>query len=220
MAFKSKSGFSMPQVSQGRYFVIEFKLAGESMRVIAGSKRGMKLETLDGLETRPTADRVKEALFNLIQFEIRGAQVLDLFGGSGALGIEALSRGAEHAVFVDQNRASVQMITRNLEKTQFTGQARVIATDWQAGLSRLEDSAFDLVLIDPPYHANLEIEVLERLELLNLLSSEAVVVIEHPAFRVLPEQVYGYTYIKSKQYGKTALTLYRRQINDKSNLPG
>ena len=89
------------------------------MRVIAGSKRGLKLEALEGLETRPTTDRVKEALFNLIQFEVQGAKVLDLFGGSGALGIESLSRGAEFAVFVDQSRASARIITRNLEKAKF-----------------------------------------------------------------------------------------------------
>jgi len=190
------------------------------MRVIAGSKRGLKLEALEGLETRPTTDRVKEALFNLIQFEIQGSKVLDLFGGSGALGIESLSRGAEHVVFVDQSRASARVIARNLERAKFQDAAKILTQDWMSALSQLENSEFDLVFVDPPYNAALETLVLEKLDLFNLLSEDAIVVIEHPASRALPETVSGYSFLKSRHYGITALSLYRRHMNDKSNLPG
>lgn len=190
------------------------------MRIIAGSKRGLKLEALEGLETRPTTDRVKEALFNLIQFEVQGAKVLDLFGGSGALGIESLSRGAEAVVFVDQNRASARIITRNLEKAKFQDAAKILTQDWASALTRLENAEFDLVFVDPPYNAALEMLVLEKLDLYNLLSEDAIVAIEHPASRVLPEDVSGYSLLKTRQYGITALTLYRRHLNDNSNLPG
>lgn len=181
------------------------------MRVIAGNKRGLKLETIAGSDTRPTADRVKEALFSQIQFEIRGKQVLDVFGGSGALGIEALSRGADHAVFIDQNRVSIQVIARNLEKTQLKENAELICADWKVGLNRLKSSSFDLIFVDPPYQAALELEVLETLNLLNILSENALVMIEHPVSRLLPDQIQGYVFYKTKQYGKTALTLYRRK---------
>ena len=190
------------------------------MRVIAGSKRGLKLDALEGLETRPTTDRVKEALFNLIQFEIQGAKALDLFGGSGALGIEALSRGAESVVFVDQSLASARVIKRNLERAKFEDAAQILTQDWEAALSRLENSEFDLVFVDPPYHAALETLVLEKLDAYNLLSQDAIIVIEHPASRSLPEAVEGYSFVKSRQYGMTALTIYRRHFNDNSNLPG
>lgn len=190
------------------------------MRIIAGSKRGLKLESLEGLNTRPTTDRVKESLFNLIQFEIYGAKVLDLFGGSGALGIEALSRGAQSAVFVDQNPACAGIMARNLDKAKFSASAQILTQDWLTALAKLENHAFDLVFVDPPYHAALELLVLEKLDLYNLLSEDALVAIEHPASRTLPESVSGYSFLKSKHYGSTAITLYRRQFNDKSNLPG
>jgi 16S rRNA (guanine(966)-N(2))-methyltransferase RsmD len=190
------------------------------MRIISGSRRGLKLETLDGLETRPTTDRVKEALFNLIQFEIMGSKVLDLFAGSGALGIESISRGAAEAIFVDQSRASVKVIERNLERAKFESLARIYSEDWQSALSKMKNSAFDLVFVDPPYHLELEVLVLEKLDLYNLLSEDAIVIIEHPVSRKLPEHVNGYSLLKSRHYGNTALTLYRRLLNDKSDLPG
>ena len=120
------------------------------MRVITGSARGKRLAVLEGEAVRPTTDRVKEALFNIIQFQIEGRRVLDLFAGSGQLGIEALSRGASEAVFVDCAKESIAVITKNVENCGLAGQARIVQTDYASYLAR-RDGTFDLVFLDPPY---------------------------------------------------------------------
>lgn len=122
------------------------------MRVITGSARGRRLKEIEGLETRPTTDRVKEALFSVIQFDIEGRRVLDLFAGSGQLGLEAVSRGAEHAVLVDQSREAVAIIDRNARKTRLEGACTVICADFAAYLrARRGRDAFDIIFLDPPY---------------------------------------------------------------------
>ena len=120
------------------------------MRVIAGTKKGIQLKTPDGMATRPTADRVKEALFSIIQFELPGAAVLDLFGGTGQLGIEALSRGAKRVVFVDAAEKACGVIRENIKRTQFSQQATIIRSDYLAYLQKTQDK-FDIILLDPPY---------------------------------------------------------------------
>ena len=122
------------------------------MRVISGTARSVPLLSREGLDTRPTSDRVKEAVFNVLQFEIEGRSVLDLFGGSGQMAIEALSRGAASAVFVDQSKAAVALVKKNLEKTKLTG-GRVVQGDSIAFLSG--PGKFDLVFLDPPYDSGL-----------------------------------------------------------------
>ena len=123
------------------------------MRVITGTARGTKLKTLEGLSTRPTSDRVKEAIFNIIQFDLEGRRVLDLFAGSGQLAIEALSRGASHGVLVDQNPAAVKVIRENLKKTRLEAQATVVQSDYLSYLSTTRER-FDIILLDPPYREN------------------------------------------------------------------
>ena len=120
------------------------------MRVITGSARGAKLKTLEGLATRPTSDRVKEAIFNIIQFDIEGRRVLDLFGGSGQLAIEALSRGADYAVLVDQSAEAVKVIKDNLKKVKFDQKASVFQMDYLRYLSTSREK-FDIIFLDPPY---------------------------------------------------------------------
>ncbi|MBQ3215346.1 MAG: 16S rRNA (guanine(966)-N(2))-methyltransferase RsmD, partial [Oscillospiraceae bacterium] len=120
------------------------------MRVITGKARGVTLKTPTGLQTRPTTDRVKEALFSIIQFDIPGAQVLDLFGGTGQLGIEALSRGAKSAVFVDERDDSCSLIKENLRRTQMSQDAKVVRSDYLAYLQRCRGK-FDIIFLDPPY---------------------------------------------------------------------
>lgn len=120
------------------------------MRVISGKARGVSLKTPNGMATRPTADRVKEALFSIIQFDIPGANVLDLFGGTGQLGIEALSRGAKRAVFVDEREDACRLIRENLKRTKLENDGQVIRSDYLAYLRNCH-TKFDIILLDPPY---------------------------------------------------------------------
>ena len=120
------------------------------MRVITGKARGVQLKTPDGMLTRPTTDRVKEALFSIIQFELPGARVLDLFGGTGQLGIEAISRGAKEAVFVDAREDACKLIRENLKRTKMEQAGKVIRSDYLDYLKRCRET-FDIILLDPPY---------------------------------------------------------------------
>ena len=175
------------------------------MRVITGSARGMTLKTLDGISTRPTTDRIKETLFNVIQSDIAGSRVLDLFAGSGALGIEALSRGAEKAVFVDKSSEAVSCISRNLRKTRFDGADRslVLQCEFDRAVMRLSDrkESFDLIFIDPPYGLGLEYQSLMKLFDAGLIEDDALVVVEEAkehdpeALLSLPLEL-----IKTKEY--------------------
>ena len=120
------------------------------MRVISGTAKGVSLKTPSGMETRPTTDRVKEAVFSIIQFHIPGARILDLFGGTGQLGIEGLSRGANSAVFVDRREEACALIRENLRRTKLEGSARVVRSDYQTYLKRTKEK-FDIIFLDPPY---------------------------------------------------------------------
>ncbi len=134
------------------------------MRVIAGKARSLPLKTVPGQDTRPTTDRIKETLFNILNPELVGARFLDLFAGSGAIGIEALSRGSASACFVDSSRAACEVIRANLAFTHMTEEAEVICADVFKALARLSAGApFDLIFMDPPYHRDLEKQVLSCL---------------------------------------------------------
>lgn len=186
------------------------------MRVIGGSRRGMKLRTAPGRETRPTADRVKEALFDIIAADVPGARVLDLFAGSGALGIEALSRGAASAVFVERSPRALAALRANLEHTRFLEVATVIPGDAFRTLARLgrEGAQFDLVFVDPPYAAALGPRCLQALADENLLAPGGLVVVEHEALEDMPEHVENLSRTRSARYGRTALTFFRRRQPD------
>ena len=173
------------------------------MRVIAGSARRLLLKTVDGMDTRPTTDRIKETLFNMLQPQIPGCQFLDLFSGSGAIGIEALSRGADLAVMVENNPQAVTCIRENLGTTRLEERAVVMACDVMTGRKRLEghDYRFDLVFMDPPYDYGYEGQVLEYLAHSPMVSDETVFIIEasrETDFGWLEEK--GYHMIKSKEY--------------------
>ena len=150
------------------------------MRVVAGTARSILLETPAGLDTRPTTDRIKETLFNMIQAYCPGATVLDLFAGSGGLGIEALSRGANYACFADQDRKAIKCITGNVERTKFTDRSDIYQSDYQNTILRLKNSdrKFDLVFLDPPYGKELEFKALEALKNADLLADDVLVVVE------------------------------------------
>ena len=180
------------------------------MRVIAGKARGTQLKTPEGMLTRPTADRVKEALFSIIQFDLPGAEVLDLFGGTGQLGIEAISRGAKRAVFVDMQEKACRLIRENLKKAHMEEQASVIQGDYLAYLERCQEQ-FDLIFLDPPYAEVFLETALKRITEIDILRSGGIIVTERPLGKVLPWEFAGFTRSRDYKYGKTLLAIYRRQ---------
>ena len=179
------------------------------MRVITGKARGIQLKTPDGMQTRPTADRVKEALFSIINFDIPGAAVLDLFGGTGQLGIEALSRGAKSAVFVDAREDACKLIRENLKRTKLESDAKVVRSDYMDYLSRSREQ-FDIILLDPPYAEVFLENALKRITEIDILRSGGIIVAERPLGKELPWDFEGYERSKDYKYGKILLTLYRK----------
>ncbi len=178
------------------------------MRIITGTARGVKLRTLDGLDTRPTTEMCKEGIFSAIQFELHDRSVLDLFGGCGQLALEALSRGAEKAVIVDSSRSACEVIKDNAQKTKLMKQCRVVTSDWKEyirGASGREK--FELVFLDPPYAEGILDDVLHRLQYSELLAPGAIVVAESDQNGV-PTPVDGWT-AKLYRYGKTYVTIIR-----------
>lgn len=180
------------------------------MRVISGKAKGIQLLTPDGMLTRPTTDRVKEALFSIIQFELPGARVLDLFGGTGQLGIEALSRGACGAVFVDARREACQLIRANLKKTHLESDGTVVQSDYMDYLNRCRES-FQIILLDPPYAEVFLENAIKRITEIDILQSGGIIVAERPLGKELPWEFEGYTRSKDYKYGKIILTLYRKR---------
>lgn len=176
------------------------------MRVITGTAKGRKLITLEGEDIRPTAAKVKGAIFNSIQFDIEGRNVLDMFAGAGQLGIEALSRGAKKAVFVDLSREAIKVINDNLEHCKLKDNAVVFNGD---GLSYVKTTRekFDIVFIDPPYKKQLTQKALSVVT--NVLNDGGIIVCETDINEELPEKIGSYTVAKQDTYSKTKLTIYR-----------
>ena len=179
------------------------------MRVITGKARGIQLKTPDGMQTRPTTDRVKEALFSIIHFDIPGAKVLDLFGGTGQLGIEALSRGAKHAVFLDQSEQACRLIRENLKRTRMEQESQVIRGDYLDYISRCREQ-FDIIFLDPPYAEVFLENALKRITEIDILHSGGIIVAERPLGKVLPWEFQGYERSRDYKYGKILLTIYRK----------
>jgi 16S rRNA (guanine(966)-N(2))-methyltransferase RsmD len=179
------------------------------MRVITGKARGTVLKTPEGLQTRPTADRVKEALFSIIQFDVPGAKVLDLFGGSGQLGIEALSRGAKQAVFVDESDAACKLIRENLRRTKLESDARIIRSDYMAFLNSCHDK-FDLIFLDPPYAEVFLENAIKRISEIDILQSGGIIVAERPLGKEILWDFPGFSRSKDYKYGNCLLTLFKK----------
>lgn len=179
------------------------------MRVITGRARGVTLKTPDGLQTRPTTDRVKEALFSVIHFDIPGVQVLDLFGGTGQLGIEALSRGAKRAVFVDESDKACKLISENLRRTRMEQEGSVVRSDYMAYLGRCREK-FNIIFLDPPYAEVYLENSLKRITEIDILQSGGIIVTERPVGKDLPFAFEGYDRSKDYKYGNTLITLYRK----------
>lgn len=179
------------------------------MRVITGIARGRKLKELPGLETRPTTDKVKESVFNIVQFDIEGRQVLDLFAGTGQMGIEALSRGAAFCTFVDLRKEAAAVVRENLAHTKLAENAKVIQGDYMAFLTGCREK-FDLVFLDPPYNKGMLEKALETIAKIDIMTENGIIVCESAAEAVLPELEGPYEKGREYRYGKIKLTLYHR----------
>ena len=180
------------------------------MRVITGSARGRRLDELPGLDTRPTTSRVKAGLFSAIQFDIEGRRVLDLFAGTGQLGVECLSRGAAFCDFVDSAPAAMKIVRKNVSVCGFEDRAAFHGQDFAAFLGRCRER-YGLIFLDPPYASgNLE-RALEQITAIDIAAGNGIIVCESPADRELPELAEPYEKGKEYRYGKIKFTLYRRR---------
>ena len=179
------------------------------MRVITGKAKGVLLKTPDGMLTRPTTDRVKEAMFSIIQFDLPTASVLDLFGGTGQLGIEALSRDAKKAVFVDENEAACRLIRENLKRTKLEEQGRVVRSDYAVFLKSCKEK-FDIIFLDPPYAEVFLENSLKIITEIDILRSGGIIVAERPLGKDLPWEFDGFIRSKDYKYGNTFITLFRK----------
>ena len=182
------------------------------MRVISGKARGTILKTPDGMATRPTSDRVKEALFSILQFDLPCKKILDLFGGTGQLGIEALSRGADSCVFVDEREDACRVIRENLKRTGFENCAKVLRSDYLRFLKQNKQK-FDIILLDPPYAEVFLENSLNLITEIDILQSGGIIALERPLGKELTLAFDGYTRSKDYKYGNTLITLYRKDID-------
>ncbi len=180
------------------------------MRIITGSARGRRLITPEGLDVRPTPEKVKEALFSALQFDIEGRRILDLFAGSGQLGIEALSRGAACATFVDSSPVSIKTIEKNLSSSSLTENAKVVKTDYSTFCASSRDT-FDIVFLDPPYDKGLLLPAIKSV--LPLISDYGIIICEHPPHVELPQEIGGFAINRTYRYGKINVTVYRKGEN-------
>jgi 16S rRNA (guanine966-N2)-methyltransferase len=183
------------------------------MRIIAGTRRSLPLKTIEGLETRPTTDKIKETLFNILQPEIPGCYFLDLFAGSGQIGLEALSRGAAYAVFVESSKKAAKCIEQNIQFTKFDTDCRLMVQDVRSAISMLEGRyTFDVVFMDPPYDQDLEKEVLKVLSNSSILKPETIIVVEASLQTFFDDvEELGFTVVRYKKYKTNAHVFLRRK---------
>lgn len=176
------------------------------MRVITGTARGKRLLSPEGYDIRPTSDKVKESVFSAIQFDIEGAKVLDLFAGSGQLGIEALSRGAQSAVFVDKSNSAINIVKQNIASTGFADKSTVFPADYATFLAR-NNIKFDIAFLDPPYQLGLLKDALEKTS--QTMSNNGIIVCEHPLDVILDEEVGQFSLYRKYKYSKICVSLFR-----------
>jgi len=177
------------------------------MRVITGSARGKKLESPEGLHTRPTTDRVKESVFNIIQSYLPAHNVLDLFAGSGAMGIEALSRNSEHAVFIDNDSSAIAVIKRNLDGTRLKEKAKVINTTADSYLSSCKEK-FDIIFLDPPYNRDFLNNIISKIISSKILADDGIIVVESELNGETVDNPQLHCF-KTARYGKTVISIFK-----------
>lgn len=177
------------------------------MRVIAGELKGKKLFSIKGLSLRPTSDRVREAIFNILQARVKGKKVLDLFAGTGALGIEALSRGAKKVVFVENNRRILLALKRNIKECRLEEKAEVLPCEIKKGIKILKarGEVFDLIFMDPPYGRGLVKETLKELEGSTLIGPKTLIIVEHSLQEELPNS-FSWRIEDRRKYGLTCIS--------------
>lgn len=183
------------------------------MRIIAGRAKGRKLLSLPGADTRPTTDRTKESVFNIIQFDIEGRHVLDLFAGSGQMGIEALSRGAASATFVELNAKAAAVIRSNLERAAFTGAGRVV-TGEAVGFLKGCTEKYDLIFLDPPYATKLFAKALNAIMAFDICREGGIILGECGRDETAPDAGPPYRKGRDYGYGRTLISLYHRQSGE------
>ncbi len=177
------------------------------MRVITGIARGKRLKTLEGNDVRPTTDKVKEGIFSAIQFDVEGRRFLDMFAGSGQMGIEALSRGAESAVFIDSAPEAIRVCGENVKACGLDGSSKIIKRD-SVGYVKTTSEVFDIAFLDPPYEAGLLVGALEVASL--RMSDYGIIICEHPNEVSLPEEINGFTVYRLYRYGKINVTVFKK----------
>ena len=184
------------------------------MRVISGTARGKKLVSLEGLETRPTLDRVKESLFNILQFDIKNAQILDLFSGSGALAIEALSRGASNATISDFSKKAINIINENLEGTKLKNKAEVLNKDYLETLKmlKIQDKKFNIIFLDPPYKTDYIYKSTIKILEYDLLSEDGIIIAETDDKNKIEElkNIEGIEIYDARKYGIVHIIFIRK----------
>ncbi|MDR1773700.1 MAG: 16S rRNA (guanine(966)-N(2))-methyltransferase RsmD [Clostridioides sp.] len=184
------------------------------MRIISGKVRGLKLETPKNDDIRPTTDRIKESVFNIINSYILDSEVLDLFSGSGSLGLECISRGAKKCVFVDSNKESINLLKKNIRKTRFEENSEVFNLDFRDALGQFgtKNKKFDLIFLDPPYHEGLFEEALQKIQKNNLIKEDSLIIVEHDTEDKLPDKIDKLSKKDERKYGKTTITFYEKNI--------
>ncbi len=181
------------------------------MRIIAGAARGKQLYAPSGMHTRPTTDRVKESIFNIIQFRLSGARVLDLFAGSGQLGLECLSRGAAHCLFCDNDRAAAQVIRKNISLCKMEEKSALFCGNWEAAAAQKGPGAFDIILLDPPYGGEILNQALKYIMRFDILAARGIIVCESAREDVLAPPAAPYALLKQYRYGASAVTTLTRE---------
>jgi 16S rRNA (guanine966-N2)-methyltransferase len=181
------------------------------LRIIAGRWKGKPLLSLKGITTRPTSDRVKESVFNIIQSYVPDSMVLDLFAGTGSLGLEALSRGCKRVIFVERDPRAMEILNKNRTSLEYCGKSEVIRRDVLSAIKGFSGSKkFDIIFADPPYDIGLAIPVLEAISTEDVLNEKGVIVLEHHAGEIQPEQIGSLKKIQARKYGNTCISFYKR----------
>lgn len=183
------------------------------LRIISGERKGRVIKTIAGSNTRPTTDRVKESLFNIILPKLPGSSVLDLFSGTGNLGLEALSRGAETTYFVEKNRAALKVLHENCHSLGYEDCSEIFPYDVKRAIAAIskQDIAFDIIFMDPPYAQGLEVPIIQSLAEFHLLKPDGIIVVEHLTVNQLPLSIDSLSRYDHRKYGNTSISFYRKE---------
>ena len=184
------------------------------MRIISGKARGTKLYTLEGMNTRPTLDRVKESIFNIIQNKIEDSKVLDLFAGSGAIGLECISRGAKEAILCDKSKEAIEIIKKNAQKTHMEEQVQILNTDYETCLEKIKKQQFDIIYLDPPYETNYIVEALKKIIKFEMATNESIIIVEtDDEKRILKEiEDLEVKIVDKRKYGRATIIFLKSEM--------